>query len=331
MSFDKAFVSFLTLSTLDPVSILVVGTVALDSIETPFGSADNVLGGSATYITLSARYFSEDVRLVGVVGADFPSEYLDILRNSGARLDGLEIEADGKSFAWSGRYHFDLNERDTLVTHLNVLETFDPVVPESYRDSRIVCLGNLDPEIQRRVLEQMSAPAFVVCDTMTFWMQHTPDALRETLQVVDCLVINDAEARELSGEPNLVRAAKIIREMGPRILVIKKGEHGALLFYDGVVFSAPAFPLENIQDPTGAGDTFAGGFVGHLSRVDEIGPDELKRAIIFGSAMASFSVEKFGPERLLGLTREAIQERVESFRTLSAIPATYSVGAELTP
>ena len=329
MSFDTAFVLFLTSLRHDLVSILVVGTVALDSIETPFGSADRVLGGSATYITLSARYFCEDVRLVGVVGSDFPANYLDILRDSGARLEGLEIQPEGKSFAWEGRYHYDLNERDTLATHLNVLETFDPVVPDAFRDSRIVCLGNLEPDIQRRVLEQMARPAFVVCDTMTFWMQHTAEALRETLKVVDCLVINDSEARELSGEPNLVKAAKVIREMGPKILVIKKGEHGALLFYDGVVFSAPAYPLEDIQDPTGAGDTFAGGFVGYLSQVDEIDPDALKRAIIFGSAMASFAVEEFGPDRLLDLTQESIQQRVEAFRTLSAIPSIYSLGTAL--
>ncbi len=311
------------------MSILAVGTVALDSIETPFGSAEQVLGGSATYITLTARYFCEDVRLVGVVGADFPDEYLTLLRDSGVRLDGLEVDPDGKSFAWSGRYHYDLNERDTLATHLNVLETFNPVVPESFRDSRIVCLGNLDPTIQRRVLEQMTDPTFVVCDTMNFWIEHTPDELSETLRVIDCLIINDAEARELSGDPNLVRAAKIIRKMGPEILVIKKGEHGALLFYDDVVFSAPAFPLEDIQDPTGAGDSFAGGFVGYLSRVENIGPDALKRAVIFGSAMASYSVERFGPARLVDLDQEAVRSRVEAFRTLSAVPSIYPIGNEL--
>lgn len=311
------------------MSILAVGTVALDSIETPFGSADRVLGGSATYISLAARFFCDDVRLVGVVGADFPTAYLDILRDSGVRLDGLEIDTNGMSFAWEGRYHYDLNERDTLATHLNVLESFDPKLPASFTDSRIVCLGNLDPGIQRRVLSQMTSPAFVVCDTMNFWIEHTLDSLSETLRVVDCLIINDAEARELSGEANLVRAARAIRRMGPEILVIKKGEHGALLFYDDVVFSAPAFPLEDIQDPTGAGDSFAGGFVGYLARAEDFGPDALKRAMIFGSAMASYSVERFGPARLIDLDQPSIRERVEAFRLLSAIPAIYPISDEV--
>lgn len=303
------------------MSILAVGTVALDSIETPFGAADNVLGGSATYITLAARYFSEDVRLVGVIGGDFPAPYLERLRESGVDLRGLEIDPEGKTFYWAGRYHYDLNQRDTLATHLNVLETFDPVVPEAYRNSRIVCLGNLEPTIQRRVLEQMDRPELVVCDTMNFWIEHTPERLRETLRVVDCLIINDAEARQLAGEANLVRAARIIREMGPQILIIKKGEHGALLFTDGIIFSAPAFPLESIQDPTGAGDTFAGGFAGYLARESRIDADSLKRAVIYGSAMASFSVERFGPERLFELTDEVIHARVEAFRDLATIPA----------
>jgi sugar/nucleoside kinase (ribokinase family) len=303
------------------VSILAVGTVALDSIETPFGSAANVLGGSATYITLAAHYFSNDVRLVAVVGHDFPQEYLDTLLRTGVDLAGLEIDPYGETFAWSGRYHYDLNERDTLETRLNVLETFNPVVPEAYRDSRIVCLGNLDPAIQQRVLDQMVEPAFVVCDTMNFWIEHTPDSLRQMLRRVDCLIVNDSEARELSGEPNLVRAARIIKAMGPETLIIKKGEHGALLFADGIVFSAPAYPLEEIQDPTGAGDTFAGGFVGYLSRQSEIDCDSLKRAVIYGSAMASFSVERFGPERLLDLGESEISARIDAFRELSAIPS----------
>jgi sugar/nucleoside kinase (ribokinase family) len=309
------------------VSILAVGTVALDSIETPFGSADRVLGGSATYITLSARYFCEDVRLVGVIGADFPPEYLEILRASRVDLDGLETDPDGRCFAWAGRYHYDLNERDTLSTDLNVLEGFDPRLPDGYRNSRIVCLGNLEPGIQRRVLEQIDGDPFVVCDTMNFWIEHTPDSLRETLAVVDCLIINDAEARELSGVPNLVRAARIIRAMGPKILIIKKGEHGALLFNGDIVFSAPAYPLEDIQDPTGAGDTFAGGFVGYLSKCTTIDHDALKRAVIFGSAMASFAVERFGPERLLNLEESDIHERVESFRMLSEIPSMLTLDA----
>lgn len=303
------------------MSILAVGTVALDSIETPFGSAGDVLGGSATYITLAARYFCEDVRLVGVVGKDFPEAYMETLRHSGVNLQGLEVDAEGQTFAWAGRYHYDLNDRDTLATHLNVLATFDPVVPEAYRDSRIVCLGNLDPAIQRRVLDQMDSPALVICDTMNYWIEHTPDSLRETLKRVDCLIINDAEARELAEEPNLVRAARLIRQMGPQTLIIKKGEHGALLFTDGVVFSAPAYPLEDIQDPTGAGDTFAGGFAGYLARERHLDGDSLKRAVIYGSAMASFSVERFGPERLFELDTAEIHRRVETFREMSTIPA----------
>lgn len=303
------------------MSILAVGTVALDSIETPFGAQDNVLGGSAMYIALAARYFSDDVRLVGVVGADFPDEYLDLLKSTGVDLRGLEVDADGSTFAWSGRYHFDLNERDTLATHLNVLETFDPVVPEAYRDSRIVCLGNLDPDIQRSVLEQMRKPELVVCDTMNYWIENTPDSLLETLKLVDCLIINDAEARELADEPNLVKAARAIRAMGPETLIIKKGEHGALLFTEDNVFSAPAYPLEDIQDPTGAGDTFAGGFAGYLVQAGQQSWDGFKRAVIYGSAMASFCVERFGPERIVDLTDPEITTRVESFRELSSIPS----------
>ena len=303
------------------MSVLAVGTVALDSIETPFGSAEEVLGGSATYITLAARFFSGDVRLVGVVGRDFPQRYLDELKEAGVRLEGLEIDPDGLSFAWSGRYHFDLNERDTLATHLNVLETFDPKLPADYRDSRILCLGNLDPTIQRKVLAQVDGASFVVCDTMNFWIEQTPDSLFETLRVVDCLIINDSEARQLSGEANLVKAARKIRALGPETLIIKKGEHGALLFYDDVVFSAPAFPLEDIQDPTGAGDAFAGGFVGWLSRFGTIDADALKQAVIVGSATASFAVEQFGPARLTEITLDDVLERVEAFRALSTIPA----------
>lgn len=307
------------------MSILAVGTVALDSIETPFGAADDVLGGSATYIALTARHFSDDVRLVGVVGRDFPERYMEQLRASGVDLRGLEVDAEGETFAWSGRYHHDLNQRDTLSTDLNVLETFEPTIPEAYRDSRIVCLGNLDPKIQRDVLAQIDDPDLVICDTMNFWIENTPESLRETLALVDCLVINDAEARELSGEPNLVRAARLIRDMGPRMLIIKKGEHGALLFADDTVFSAPAYPLEEIEDPTGAGDTFAGGLAGFLARSvlpqgGALDASSMKRAIIYGSAMASFVVERFGPERLLSVDDAAIDQRVGAFRELSLVP-----------
>ncbi|HEX7070555.1 MAG TPA: PfkB family carbohydrate kinase, partial [Rhodothermales bacterium] len=302
------------------VSVLAVGTVAFDSIETPFGAAPRILGGSATYITLAARYFCEDVRLLAVVGDDFPENYLNVLRDGGVDLEGLETRRGEKTFAWEGRYHFDMNGRDTLATHLNVLEKFDPVVPQRYRDSRIVCLGNLAPSVQQSVLEQINRPELVVCDTMNFWIENTPDDLRRTLERVDLLIINDAEARQLSGEPNLVRAARIIRGMGPRSLVIKKGEHGALLFADGCVFSAPAFPLEDIHDPTGAGDTFAGGLVGYLAGEERIDHDALKRAIIHASAMASFAVERFGPERLIDLSLDEIRARAAAFHELTSIP-----------
>jgi sugar/nucleoside kinase (ribokinase family) len=302
------------------VSILAVGTVAFDSIETPFGTAERVLGGSASYITLAARYFCDDVRLVGVVGGDFPDNYVRVLREGGVDLEGLTVQEDGKTFFWRGRYHYDMNERDTLETQLNVLETFDATIPASYRDSRIVCLGNLDPTTQVDVLDQVEAPEYVIADTMNFWIENTPDALREMLTRVDCLVINDAEARELADEPNLVAAARAIRAMGPQTLIIKKGEHGALLFMDGTVFSAPAYPLEDIQDPTGAGDAFAGGLAGHLVRASSFDQAAHRRAIIYGSTMASFVVEAFGPNRLVNLSPTAITERARAFRDLSSIP-----------
>jgi sugar/nucleoside kinase (ribokinase family) len=302
------------------VSILAVGTVAFDSIETPFGAADRVLGGSATYLSLAARYFCDDVRLVGVVGGDFPDEYVTALRSSGVDLEGLTVDEEGETFFWRGRYHYDLNERETLDTKLNVLQTFQPRIPEAYRDSQVVCLGNLEPAIQRDVLAQVDNPAFVICDTMNYWIEHTPDSLRETLSLVDCLVINDAEARELADEPNLVKAAAMIRAMGPKTLIVKKGEHGALLFNDETVFSAPAYPLEDIQDPTGAGDTFAGGLAGHLVREGEISTESLRRGIVYGSAMASFAVEAFGPEALFQLTSAEISQRARAFRELAHIP-----------
>jgi sugar/nucleoside kinase (ribokinase family) len=311
------------------VSILAVGTVAFDSIKTPFGSADRVLGGSASYITLAARYFCDDVRLVGVVGGDFPDEYVQVLRDGGVDLEGLNVQEDGKTFYWEGRYHYDLNERDTLETQLNVLETFDAPIPESYRDSRIVCLGNLDPKIQRDVLAQVDDPEYVIADTMNFWIENTPDSLRETLSLVDCLVINDSEARELADEPNLVTAAGQIRDMGPQTLIIKKGEHGALLFTDDAIFSAPAYPLEDIQDPTGAGDAFAGGLAGHLVRENSYDDDALRRAIIYGSTMASFVVEDFGTDRLVDLSPVDITERARSFRDLAAIPKIVPVEEQL--
>lgn len=302
------------------MSILAVGTVAFDSIDTPFGSAERVLGGSASYLTLAARHFCDDVRLVGVVGDDFPDDYRRTLEEGGVDLRGLEVDETGKTFFWHGRYHYDMNERDTLDTQLNVLESFDPTIPEAYRDSDIVCLGNLEPGIQRNVLKQITNPEYVIADTMNYWIESTPDSLRETLRHVDCLVINDAEARELSEEPNLVKAAEIIRDMGPETLIIKKGEHGALLFTEESIFSAPAYPLEDIQDPTGAGDAFAGGLAGHLNRSLKRDQASLRRGVVYGSVMASFVVERYGPQRLLELDPSAIRERAQSFRDLAAIP-----------
>ncbi|MEP0546775.1 MAG: PfkB family carbohydrate kinase [Rhodothermales bacterium] len=302
------------------MSVLAVGTVAFDTIETPFGKADRILGGSGTYIALAARYLTSPVRVVGVVGRDFPEEHVDLFRSRGIDTEGLVRDEDGETFFWAGRYHYDLNRRDTLATHLNVLAGFDPEVPASYRDSRIVCLGNLDPTVQQKVLDQVDAPDLVILDTMNYWIEHTPKELRKTLERVDVLVINDSEARELSGEPNLVRAARIIRGMGPQTLVIKKGEHGALLFRNGTVFSAPAFPLEDIYDPTGAGDAFMGGFAGHLARTDPHDPEEMRRAVVLGSALASFVVEAFGTERLLSLDNGDLEMRIASFHDLSVIP-----------
>ncbi|MDX1438752.1 MAG: PfkB family carbohydrate kinase [Rubricoccaceae bacterium] len=303
------------------MSLLAVGTVAFDSIETPFGRAERILGGSATYITLAARFFTDDVKLNAVVGRDFPSDYVSLLKEKGVNLEGLVRDNSGDTFFWAGRYHYDLNQRDTLATHLNVLADFEPDLPPSYRSSRMICLGNLDPDVQRKVLDQVRNPDLVVLDTMNYWIANTRDSLMDVLRRVDVLIINDAEVRELSGEPNLVKAAKVIREMGPKTLVIKKGEHGALLFADETVFVAPAYPLEDIHDPTGAGDTFLGGFAGYLSRTRSFDTPSLKRAVVLGSALASFVVEAFGPERLLSLTPTEIDERVAAFHRISAIPA----------
>jgi len=319
-----------------PSSLLAVGTVAFDSIETPFGRAERILGGSATYIALAARVLGAPVRLSAVVGRDFPDRHVNALANQGVDLDGLVRDPDGDTFFWAGRYHYDLNNRDTLATHLNVLATFKPRLPPTYRDSAVVCLGNLDPVIQGEVLDQVdgpegAGPALVVCDTMNYWISSVPEALAQTLRRVDVLVVNDAEARELSGEPNLVRAARRIRGMGPKTLVIKKGEHGALLFCGegdpATVFSAPAFPLEDIHDPTGAGDTFLGGFAGHLARRLAVmgpaalrDPEALKHAVIVGSALASFVVEAFGPDRLWAVSPADLAARVAAFRQLSTIP-----------
>ena len=311
------------------MSILAVGTVAFDSIDTPFASVDRVLGGSASYITLAARHFCSDVRLVGVVGSDFPQDYRQTLFDGGVDLEGLEVDEDGKTFFWHGRYHYDMNERDTLETQLNVLEDFRPEIPASYRDSDIVCLGNLEPGVQRKVLDQVDDPEYIIADTMNFWIENTPDSLRKTLRRVDCLVINDSEARELADEPNLVAAASIVQDMGPETLIIKKGEHGALLFTEESVFSAPAYPLEDIQDPTGAGDAFAGGLAGHLHRSGASDQDALRRGVIYGSVLASFVVQRYGPDKLLDLARTDITERARSFRELAAIPKLVPLGKQL--
>lgn len=299
------------------MNLCVVGTLAYDTIETPFGRADDALGGSASYIATSASYFVQPIGIVGVVGGDFAPEALEFLRSRGVDTSGVEIKPDGKTFRWSGRYHFDLNNRDTLDTQLNVLADFDPVIPDNLRDARFVCLGNIDPSLQLKVLDQMRAPEFVVCDTMNFWIEGTPEKLREVLGRVDCLIINDSEARLLTGDPNLIKSARMIMEMGPHILIIKKGEHGALLFLEDDIFSAPAYPLENIFDPTGAGDTFAGGFIGYLARCGEVNSVTLRRAVIHGSVMASYCVEKFSLDALKDLTHAKINDRLQEFHRLS--------------
>ncbi len=298
----------------DKMSLLVVGTVAFDAIETPFGKTDKIVGGAATYIGLSASYFTNKINLVSVVGEDFPQEAIDMLKNHKINTSGLQIKKGEKTFFWSGKYHNDMNTRDTLATELNVLMNFNPIVPEDAKNCDFLMLGNLMPAIQRQVVEQMSKrPKLIVMDTMNFWMDSAMDELKKTIAMVDVLAINDAEARQLSGEYSLVKAAQKILEMGPKYLIIKKGEHGALLFNKQQVFFAPALPLEDVFDPTGAGDTFAGGFIGYLAQTEDISFENMKRAIIFGSAMASFCVEKFGTEKLIGLTQEQVDERVQEF------------------
>ncbi|MBV5303927.1 MAG: sugar kinase [Chlorobium sp.] len=301
------------------MAILIVGSLAFDDIETPFGRSDNTLGGSSTYIALSASYFTDMIQMVGVVGSDFEKQHFDLLHSRGIDTNGVQKIEEGKTFRWAGRYHYDMNTRDTLDTQLNVFADFDPVVPEPYRNAEFVCLGNIDPELQLKVLGQISKPKLVILDTMNFWIESKPEELKKTLQHVDIFILNDSEARLLSGDPNLVKSARIIREMGPKTLIIKKGEHGALLFTDNGIFVAPAFPLESIYDPTGAGDTFAGGFIGHLSRCETITDVEMRRAVLYGSAMASFCVEKFGTEKIASLDLLEIEDRYQSFRELSRI------------
>ena len=296
------------------MNLLVVGTVAFDAIETPFGKTDKILGGAATYIGLSASYFLEKSNLVSVVGDDFPTEHINLLKSKGVNVEGLQIKPGEKTFFWSGRYHTDMNTRDTLDTQLNVLGEFDPIVPESYKNAEFLMLGNLMPSVQQRVLDQLpNRPKLVVLDTMNFWMDNFLDDLMASLKNVDVLTINDEEARQLSGEYSLVKAAKKILAMGPKFLIIKKGEHGALLFNENEVFFAPALPLEDVFDPTGAGDTFAGGFIGYLASTEDISFENMKRAVIYGSAMASFCVEKFGTERMQNLNKDEMRERINAF------------------
>lgn len=296
------------------MSILIVGTVAFDAIETPFGKRDKIVGGAATYISLSASFFSKNLNLVSVVGDDFPRDAIQTLEKHNVNTKGLQIKEGEKTFFWSGKYHNDMNTRDTIDTQLNVLETFDPIVPEEYQNSEFLMLGNLMPSIQKKVLAQMKKrPKLVVLDTMNFWMDLFLEDLKEALKEVDVLTINDEEARQLSGEYSLVKAAKKILETGPNCLVIKKGEHGALLFNKEEVFFAPALPLEDVFDPTGAGDCFAGGFIGYLEKTRDISFENMKRAVIHGSVMASFCVEKFGTERIKELTHQDVENRLQEF------------------
>ncbi|MDG1045941.1 MAG: PfkB family carbohydrate kinase [Bacteroidia bacterium] len=302
------------------MSLLVIGSVAFDAIETPFGKTDKIIGGAATYIALSSSYLEDDINLVAVVGGDFPKEDIKLLESHGIDTEGLQIKEDEKSFFWSGKYHNDMNSRDTLITELNVLENFDPVIPSSYQNSDYVMLGNLSPDVQRKVIERMeSKPKLIAMDTMNFWMDISKESLDKTIAMVDVLIINDEEARQLSGEYALVKAAKKIMAMGPQFLIIKKGEHGALLFDSESVYFCPALPLEEVFDPTGAGDTFAGGFIGYLASTDDISFDNMKRAVIYGSAMASFCVEKFGTERLVNLDQSEINSRIQQFIDLSQV------------
>jgi len=296
------------------MSLVVVGTMAFDAIETPFGKTDKIVGGSATYVAYTATNFANDVQLVSIVGHDFPKEELNEMTARGVDLNGVVMVPDKKSFFWSGKYHLDMNTRDTLFTDLNVLADFDPVLPQNFRNAEFVMLGNLVPNIQKSVIEQMNQrPKLIVIDTMNFWIENTWDDLKQVLTMVDVLLVNDSEARQMTKEYSIVKAARKILKMGPKYLIIKKGEHGALLFHENNVFVAPALPLEDVFDPTGAGDTFAGGFIAHLARTKDISFENMKTAIIVGSAMASFCVEKFGTQRLKEISRTDIDARLEEF------------------
>jgi len=298
------------------MSLIVVGTMAFDAIETPFGKIDKIVGGSATYAAYAASNFIQPINQVSIIGDDFPEDEMTALKTRGVVMDGVEIVKNKKSFFWSGRYHEDMNSRDTLVTDLNVLADFNPRLPDSYLDSEFVLLGNLQPAVQMNVIKQLKSPKLIVMDTMNFWMESAMPELEEVLKKIDALLINDAEARQLSGQYSLVKASKTILSMGPKFLIVKKGEHGALLFHGDKVFFAPALPLEEVFDPTGAGDTFAGGFMGHLAKTKDVSFENMKSAIIVGSAMASFCVEKFGPNRLKEISKEDIDRRLQQFREL---------------
>ncbi len=300
------------------MALLTVGSVAFDAIETPFGKTDKIIGGAGTYIAIAASFYDNDQNIVSVVGEDFPQEMLDQLKARKVDLQGLQIKKGEKTFFWSGRYHNDMNSRDTLVTELNVLEHFDPIIPPSYQGVEYLMLGNLSPQVQKSVIERLEKrPKLIAMDTMNFWMDIAMEPLKETISMVDVLIINDEEARQLSGEYSLVKASQVIRDMGPKYLIIKKGEHGALLFHENKMFYAPALPLEEVFDPTGAGDTFAGGFMGYIASTDDISFDNMKRAIINGSALASFCVEEFGTARLMNINKKDLQERLEEFIALT--------------
>lgn len=301
------------------MSLVVIGTVAFDAIETPFGKTDKIVGGAATYASLAASYFYTKVKIVAVVGDDFHQEDIESFKDRGIDVEGLQVKKGEKSFFWSGKYHNDMNSRDTLITELNVLADFDPIIPESYQDCEYLLLGNLTPQIQQTTIKRLKTrPKLIVLDTMNFWMDVALDDLLETIKMVDVLTINDSEARQLSGEYSLVKAANKILAMGPQYLIIKKGEHGALLFHKDLIFSAPALPLADVFDPTGAGDTFAGGFIGYLAKVGAVNFNNMKNAIIFGSALASFCVEEFGTGKILNLSEKEVADRVQQFVGLSS-------------
>ena len=299
------------------MGLLVVGSLGLDDVTTPFHKIENALGGAATYISLAASYFTAPIYLVGVVGEDFPKDYINLLEDKHIDLEGLQIIEGGKTFRWAGKYHYDLNVRDTLLTELNVFQDFNPIVPEKYQKASFVCLGNIDPILQLRVLDQMKNPKCVVCDTMNYWIESQKDELIKLLKKVNILIINDSETRLLAHEPNLIKAAKSILEMGAEILIIKKGEHGALLISKESIFSAPAYPLEFIYDPTGAGDSFAGGFIGFLHKTHDLSFENIKRAVIYGSTMASFCVEQFSTKGLEEIDYLRVNDRYREFLNLS--------------